>query len=76
MFRAAICSTIFNATGTGQFGILPGPCPEQPRRVTSAVPDQLTPAYRESDERDSTEARPDGLRLGRVRLPGESPPRQ
>ena len=44
MFPAAICKKIFYATGIGQSGICPGRARAQPRRVTSAVPDQLIAA--------------------------------
>jgi hypothetical protein len=73
MFLAATCSTISNASGTGQL------CPEPSRDSAgwpALSPDQLIPIYQGTpDEDNGSDASSAGLCFSRVRLPADSLPR-
>src|SRR5712675_2263632 len=66
MSFTAICSTI--CCETGHVSSSPGPSWLQPRRVTSALRDQLEPAPKEPPMKATAPTRPTELQERRVRL--------
>ena len=76
MFCAATCSTISNASGTGQFGTFAPSLPGDSAEWPALSPDQLIPIYQGTpDEDNGSDASSAGLCFSRVRLPADSLPR-